>query len=289
MAAERVEQVPLPVLVEQPLLVVLAVDLHQRARHQVQAPGRHGLVVEPGERPSPGAHLADRDQRLRDAVEQRLDPRALRPVPDERRVRARPEREPERVDQQALARAGLAGEDVQAVGQLEPQAVDEREVGDRELEQPARPDAVIGHDGRSSTLVRSRSQNGIAPAGSMNRIGRSMRADLHDVADRDPPVLAAIDRDQRLVGVGHPGPDDLPRRHDDRADRGQVPGDRRHDEVPAVGLEDRAAGGEGVAGGACGAGDDEPVRDERREVRLVDADVEPARPARGSRGRRRCR
>ena len=31
-AAERVEQVPLPVLVQQPLLVVLAVDLDQRAR-----------------------------------------------------------------------------------------------------------------------------------------------------------------------------------------------------------------------------------------------------------------
>ena len=48
------------------------------------------------------------------AVEQRRDPRRLRAVPDERRVGAGADREPERVDQQALAGAGLAGEDVQA-------------------------------------------------------------------------------------------------------------------------------------------------------------------------------
>ena len=78
-----------------------------------------------------------------------------------------------------------------------------------------RPGAVdvarvrLGHDGSSSTLWRSRSQNGWAPFGSMSRIGRSTRPDLDDVADRDRHVLAAVDRDERLVGVDDPAADDL--------------------------------------------------------------------------------
>ena len=87
--AERVEQVPLPVLVQQPLLVVLAVDLHDAARRLAEPPGRDGLVVQARRGPARHADLAHGDQRLREPVEQRLDPRALRPVPDERRVRAR--------------------------------------------------------------------------------------------------------------------------------------------------------------------------------------------------------
>ena len=46
--AERVEQVALPALVEQPLLVVLAVDLDERPDLLGEAGGRHGLVVERG-------------------------------------------------------------------------------------------------------------------------------------------------------------------------------------------------------------------------------------------------
>ena len=61
-----------------------------------------------------GGDLADRDQRLRQPVEQRLDPRRLGAVADERRVGAGAERQPERVDEQALAGAGLAGDDVEA-------------------------------------------------------------------------------------------------------------------------------------------------------------------------------
>ena len=88
-AAERVEQVALPALVEQPLLVVLAVDLDERP----------DLVGEPravvawsssrARGSSAGGHLADGDERLREPVEQRLHPRRLRAVADERRVRPR--------------------------------------------------------------------------------------------------------------------------------------------------------------------------------------------------------
>ena len=95
---------------------------------------------------------------------------------------------------------------------VEAQPVDQREVGDRQLEQAARRGRLAhpdGHDGSSSTLWRSRSQNGSAPAGSTSRIGRSTRADLDDVADRERDVLAAVDRDERLVRVDDPAAHDL--------------------------------------------------------------------------------
>ena len=123
-----------------------------------------------GGRPAAGADLADDDQRLRHPVEQRLDPGRRRAVADEPRVGARAEGQPERVDEQALAGARLAGDDVEPGAELEPQPVDQREVGDGQLEQST--GRGVAHDGSSSTLRRSRSQNGIAPAGSTNRIGR---------------------------------------------------------------------------------------------------------------------
>ncbi len=167
-AAERVEQVALPALVEQPLLIVLAVDLDERPGHVRQSGRGHRLVVEPGGRSAADRDFPDGDQRLWDAVEERRDPGRLRPVPDERRVGPGTSGESEGVDQQALARAGLAGEDVQAGSELEPQPLDQGEVGDGDLEEPAG-----AHDGSSSTLCRNRSQNGWAPFGSTRRIGRS--------------------------------------------------------------------------------------------------------------------
>ena len=92
MPAERVEQVALPALVEQALLVVLAVDLDQRPDLVGEPGGGRGDVVEPGGRPAAGRHLADRDERLGKPVEEGLDPRRLGAVADEGRVRARPGR-----------------------------------------------------------------------------------------------------------------------------------------------------------------------------------------------------
>ena len=73
-----------------------------------------GLVVEPRRGAAAGGHLADGDERLRQPVEERLDAGRLRAVADERRVGARAGDQPERVDEQALAGAGLAGDDVEA-------------------------------------------------------------------------------------------------------------------------------------------------------------------------------
>ena len=90
-------------------------------------------------------------------------------------------------------------------------------------------------------------RTGRAPVGSMRRDRPLDGADLDDVADLDRDVLAAVDRDERLVRVDDPAADDLLRAHDDRADGRQVGGDRRHDEVAADRVEDRAAGRERVA------------------------------------------
>ena len=129
MPAEPVEQVALPALVEQALLVVLAVDLDERPDLVGQARGGDRLVVEPRRGAAARGHLADGDQRLRQPVEERLDAGALGAVADERRVGPRADGQPERVDQQALPGAGLAGDDVEARLEREPQALDDREVG----------------------------------------------------------------------------------------------------------------------------------------------------------------
>ena len=175
--------------------------------------------------------LADGDERLREPVEQRLDARGLGAVPDEARVRARAEGQPQRVDQEALAGPGLAGDDVEARREREAQPVDEGEVGDGQLEQASARSAAHApaHDGSSSTLWRSRSQNGSAPAGSTRRIGRSTARTSTTSPTCDREVLAAVDRDQRLVGVDDAAADDLLRADDDRPERREVGGDRRHD------------------------------------------------------------
>ena len=117
---EPIEQVALPALVEQPSLVVLTVDLDETADLVGETGRGDGRVIEPGGRSAAGRDLADRDERLRQAVEQRLDPRRVHPVTNQRRVGAGAHRQPERVDEQALAGPCLAGDDVEAGIELDP-------------------------------------------------------------------------------------------------------------------------------------------------------------------------
>ena len=176
----RVEQVALPALVEEARLLVLAVDLDQGPGRRGEPAGRHRLVVDAGHGATGRRHLADADERLRQPVEQRLDPRRLGPVADEPGVGPRPEREAQRVDEEALPGPGLAGDHVEAGRERDPHPLQEGEVDDRELEE-ATCEGVgsglvrggCGHDGRSWAFWRSRSQNGTAPSGSRKRIGRS--------------------------------------------------------------------------------------------------------------------
>ena len=127
---------------------------------------------------------------------------------DEGRVRPRPEGEAERVDQEALAGAGLAGQHVEAGSEFEPEPVDQGQVGDGELEQA--PDGrgrldvegrrsmlARAHDGSSSTLWRSRSQNGIGALrlDEPDRARRSARTSTTSpTASGD--VLAAVDAER---------------------------------------------------------------------------------------------
>src|SRR5438128_3901754 len=64
MTAEPVEQVPLPALVQEPLLVVLAVDLDEPSGHLGQASGGRGIVVDPGARSAGGGNVAYADEWL---------------------------------------------------------------------------------------------------------------------------------------------------------------------------------------------------------------------------------
>ena len=62
---EGIEQLSLPALVQQPLLVVLPVYLNKAARHVGKPSRRDRLVVDPRSRSAGARHLAHADQRLR--------------------------------------------------------------------------------------------------------------------------------------------------------------------------------------------------------------------------------
>ena len=61
MAAEGVQQIALPAVVEQPLLVVLAVDLDERPDLLGQSRSGDGIVIETGGGPSARRELAHGD------------------------------------------------------------------------------------------------------------------------------------------------------------------------------------------------------------------------------------
>ncbi len=164
MPAVRVEQVPLVRGIEQPLLVVLAVDLHERPGHVGQPRGGDGGVVHPRGAAARRRHLAHADQRFGVAIEQRLHPRERRAGPDQARVGTGTQHEHQRVDQQRLAGPRLPGDHGEARVGLQPDPLDQREVADVQLEQR--------HEGSSCAFSRRRSQNAGAPRGSTKRTGR---------------------------------------------------------------------------------------------------------------------
>ena len=96
-------------------------------------------------------------------------------------------------------------------------------------DRPARP----GSRGSSSAFWRSRSQNGSAPRVWMKSMGRLARPDLDPVADPQRDVLAPVDAQQGVVGGLDAQPHDVLWAHDARAQRRQVGGDGRDDEVAA--------------------------------------------------------
>src|SRR4029078_9136545 len=79
--------------------------------------------------------LAHRDERLRQSVEERLHPGGLRTVPDDAGGRTCTSDEPQRRDQEAPSGTRLAGDDVETRAESQPEAIDQGQVRDRELEE----------------------------------------------------------------------------------------------------------------------------------------------------------
>ena len=173
MPAVRVEQVALPALVEQPLLVVLAVDLDQRP----------DLVGEPG-----GGRR--RCRRAGRSTGRSSRPRARRSAaPEGGRTAPRPAPPRRRGGRGSCPRAIPATSPRASISRLLPAPVSpvmtfspgprvrrSRSISARSptVSSRRRPALTrLAHEGSNATLWRSRSQNGCAPSGSMSRIGRS--------------------------------------------------------------------------------------------------------------------
>ena len=155
---EAVEQLQLADRLQQPLVLVLAVDLDQRVAEPFEEADGHRRVVheravaagagqlapdddlavvvgdEPGVVEN-GARAVGASER-----EERLDRRRLGVGADHVGLRATAAHEHDRVDQDRLAGPGLAGEDVEAGGEGDGDGLDDGEVSEAQLAEH-RPDA----------------------------------------------------------------------------------------------------------------------------------------------------
>ena len=158
-----VEEGALRARVEQRLMLVLAVDVDEQTAEKLEVLQRRGLAVDERARAAVGAdHAAQRalrplveaalpkpvDRRVpRWAVELHADLRALGARAHGARVGAIAEREAERVHEDRLAGAGLAGHHAEAARELELDLVDDRVVPDldqaQHSSQPRRTDESL--------------------------------------------------------------------------------------------------------------------------------------------------
>ena len=149
LAVEGVEQLEMVARLEQQARVVLAVDLHQ-VLAQPPEEGAGDQLAADGAAPGAGRRDLPPDQqavRRIDAVqpllpqdgphravgghlEQALHRRLGLPGPDQLGRGARPRQQAHRVDDDGLARAGFAGDDVQAGPELDFQVLDDGDVAD---------------------------------------------------------------------------------------------------------------------------------------------------------------
>ncbi len=165
MSSEPVEQSQLARGLEEPLLVVLTVDLAQGRAEGRQPTDSHGSVVHAGDRSTIGADLATDDDdsvagghhlvhrvagRQLGSVEDRLDARGG--GIGAHLVAGGPgaEGQGDRIDHQRLAGAGLAGEDGEPIAERQAHRLDHRQVLDCQL-------AKCHQYGSRPALVRSRS------------------------------------------------------------------------------------------------------------------------------------
>jgi hypothetical protein len=150
---EPVHELQLSEGLEQPLMLVLSMDVHQLLSEPLEQGNGHGRIVDEravaaGARELPSDHhlsvlsrepgLAEHRRRaaILRSVEHRLHRGRLGIGPDDVGLGARTTQEQERVDEDRLAGAGLAGENVQAGRKDDGDVFDNREVPDPQLAEP---------------------------------------------------------------------------------------------------------------------------------------------------------
>ena len=151
MAGESVEQRAVPALVQEPAIVLLAVQFHKRRGECAQHLATGATVIdEGGLAPVTGIHAAQNEfgpagqpglgqQCVRGMafgqVENGGDLALLRAIAHQFRPPAPAQHETQRVEQDRLARAGLAGEHVQTIAELEIEMRDDEHVADFKVTQ----------------------------------------------------------------------------------------------------------------------------------------------------------
>src|SRR3989441_259892 len=147
---EGIQELELAGGLEQALVLVLAVHLHEVVAQALEERDGDGRVVDEGTMAARATELTPRhkhavvgrEPRLverrghgaaRLDVEDRLDRRGVGVAPDHVRLGARPEDQQDRVDEHRLSGAGFAGQDVEPRAELHGDALDDGEVSDAKL------------------------------------------------------------------------------------------------------------------------------------------------------------
>ena len=128
-----VEQVELALELEQPRVLQLSVEGEAPPQGVLDGGGAAQQPVHPGSRPAAPRQLASHRQRLVPGLEESLHEGPVGARPDELVAALLPHEQPDRLRQQALARAGLARDDVEARRELQPGRGDEDQVVDTQF------------------------------------------------------------------------------------------------------------------------------------------------------------
>jgi hypothetical protein len=169
---EAVQEQELARRLQQALVLVLAVQLHEGQAQPLEQPHGGGPVVDEGAVPAgprqlPLDHQLAVAGRVPGLVEQRghrprridledgLDHRGVGPGADPVRLGTRAGHEEERVHHDGLARPGLAGEDVEAGGEGHHRLLDHGQVADGQLAQHRPGHATANGERRSTVSYRS--------------------------------------------------------------------------------------------------------------------------------------
>ncbi len=272
-AREPVERGPLDRGIEQRLVGVLAVEVDQvdTARRQLAGGGEATVDV----RTAPAVarnHPREHGLGAASIQEAAFDPRFGSAVAHECRVGTTADEQLDRLDQQRLAGAGLAGDGGQAGAEHQVEIGDDPEIDDVELHEhggayrSARPNLAFRiwwKSRRPKVTMRA----GSGPAVHTTASPAASSPEIEPVGgERDRSSIGDHEA-HRLRGVEH-----------QRAVEQHVRRDRGEQEAPDTRRHDRSAGGERIRGGAGGRGDDHAVGGVGGEERAVDLHLETSQP-----------